>query len=394
MGLESQFTQRTKSLEPVEIREVIDMIQGRETIPLAAGWPSPESFPVDHLEELISDAFREDGREMLQYGSTRGLPRLRDAIAERLSNQMDMAVTADEVLVTAGSQQGLYLLSRAFVDDATDVVVGAPTYVAALTAFRTYLDPAFHSVPLDDAGLDVDQLDRLAREENIDVLYTVPTFQNPSGVTMTEDRREQIVELAREHDVLIVEDQPYEELRFAGNAVPSIYSMAPERTVYLGTFSKILAPGFRLGWIVADEAVIRKLELIKQPVDLQSNNFGQHVAARYLNSGVIDEQVAKIQTLYRERRDVAVTALENSMPSDVVWTEPDGGMFLWLTLSEGVDTKEMLPMAVDEGVAYIPGGPFYATDPKLNTLRLNYTFVGPDALETGIERLATTIEQY
>lgn len=394
MDYDEYFTPRTRALRPVEIREVASLVQGRDVVSLAAGWPSPESFPVELLDELVGDAMAEAGREMLQYGSTVGLQSLRESLAARTAERTGVDVAAENVLVTAGSQQGLYLLSRAFVDDGTEIAVGAPTYVAALTAFGSYREPALLEVSLDDDGLDVARLEDLLDDHDPRFVYAVPTFQNPTGVTMSAERRRRLAELAREHDFLVVEDGPYDDLCFEGEPPAPIYGAAPERTVYLGTFSKVLAPGLRIGWLVAPADVVRKLELVKQPVDLHANTFGQHVAVRYLASGAIDDQVAHIRELYRRRRDVALEALAASMPDGVEWTRPAGGMFVWVTLPSGYDARAMLPTAVDEGVAYVPGGPFYAGDGAPNTLRLTYSFADEGDLRTGIERLAETVREH
>lgn len=394
MNVEDYLTPRAAATEPVEIRKVVDLIRGRDVVPLAAGWPNPESFPVEALDEIVRTGLQEHGGTMLQYGGTRGNPALRSAIADRLAATADIDATAEEILVTAGSQQGLYLLSRALVEDGDSIAVGAPTYVAALTAFTSLIDPDIVSVPLDEEGLDLDRLETRVRDTPVEFVYVVPTFQNPTGITMSVARRERLVELAHEHDFLVIEDQPYAELSYGESPPRPIASLDRERVIYLGTFSKVLAPGLRIGWVLAPPELIDTLELLKQPVDITTSSFSQYVAERYLQSGAIDEQLRATIELYERKRDVVLEALAETMPPDVDWTAPSGGMFVWLTLPDGIDATAMLPDAVEEGVAYIPGSAFYANEPRDDTLRLNFTFAADDELGAGVRALARTIEGY
>ncbi len=391
---ERHLAGRARDLEPVGIRKVVDMIDGEDAIPLAAGWPNPESFPLEDMSELIQGSLEERGDEMLQYGVTQGVERLREQIAHRLGSKFNVDARAGEVMITSGSQQGLYLLSRALLEDGDTVVAGAPTYAAALSAFESLNRTEYSNVPIDEDGLDIDRLEAVVEDESPAFVYTVPTYQNPTGITMSESRRERLVELAHEHDFLIVEDNPYSELSFETAPPDPISSIDRERTIYLGTFSKVLAPGFRVGWIVAPEEIIETLELLKQPNDLHTSSFSQYAAADYLQSGVIDEQIERISDLYVEKRDIALRSLADTMPEYVDWTRPGGGMFLWLTLPDRFDTEALLAEAVDNGVAYIPGHAFYATDPQYNTIRINYTYVDDDTLREGIELLAQTIRQH
>jgi len=385
---------RAQQLEPVEIRKVVDLIQGEDAIPLAAGWPNPKSFPVTEIGDLVQDGLDEYGAEMLQYGVTRGNERLRTAIADRLETRFNVTARPEEIMITSGSQQALYLLSRALLEDDDLVVTGAPTYVAALSAFEALIDPEYLTVSLDEDGLELDQLESALEDRSPAFVYVVPTFQNPTGITMSASRRQRLVKLAHDHDFLIIEDTPYAELSFEAEPPAPIASLDRDRTIHLGSFSKILAPGFRVGWMVAPEELLETIELLKQPNDLHTSTFSQHVATVFLTSGLVDDQIERITESYASKRDLALETLDATMPHFVNWTQPGGGMFLWLTLPSRFDAEAMLTDAIDDGVAYIPGHAFYAVDAQYNTIRINYTYVNDEQLEEGIDRLATTIRRF
>ncbi len=302
-----------------------------------------------------------------------------------------------EIMMVAGSQQALDLVGRTFINPGDLVVVEGPTYLAAINAFK-YYEPEFISIPMDHDGMRVDILEEKLRElkaqgKKVKFVYTVSTFQNPMGVTMSVERRERLVELAREYDFLIVEDGPYSELRYSGEPVPPIKHFDHEgRVIYLGTFSKILAPGFRLGWVAAHPHFIRKMEIAKQAVDLCTNTLAQVIAWKYVEDGYLDRHIPRIVEFYRPRRDAMLEALEEYMPEGVEWTKPDGGMFIWVTLPEGIDTKLMMEKAVAKGVAYVPGEAFFAHRDVKNTMRLNFTYVPEEKIREGVKRLAEVIE--
>lgn len=393
MEYEKYFSDTANELEASEIREILSVVKSGDIISMAGGMPNPKSFPVDMIDELTSKALNERGTEMLQYGTTMGYEGLREQISERMKNKYNVDLGTEQIMITAGSQQGLFLLGRAFVNEGEDVAVGAPTYLAALTAFKNF-KPNYVNIPLDEDGMDVDGLEKKL-ENGMDpkFVYVIPTFQNPTGVTMNEERREKLVSLAEEHDFLIMEDGPYNELRYEGDDVDPIISYDNAgRTIFLGTFSKIFAPGFRLGWVAGDEGFIRKMEIIKQSLDLCTNVVSQYIAYEYMKTGKIDEQIEKIKDLYKPKQKVLIDSLEEYMPSGIEWTVPKGGMFSWVTLPEGLDTEEMFDEAIDNDVAYVPGHAFYANNPKKNTMRLNYTYVEDEQIEEGVKRIAKTIK--
>lgn len=392
MEYERHYSEAVSTLEPIEIREVMASISGRDVVSLAAGWPNPAAFPVEEIGSIVDDLLAEEGGAALQYGSSRGLDGLRAAVARYLHERHGAAVGPENVVVTAGSQQGLFLAARALADPGDEVAVGAPTYVAALTAFRTLGDPSFVTVPLDDDGMRTDALEAALAEADPSVVYVVPTFQNPTGTTMSAERRERLLELAEAHDFLVVEDQPYAELRYGADVPPPLVSMDDRRVLHLGTLSKVLAPGLRVGWVVGPEPVVETLEVLRQPMDIHASSLSQAVAREFLATDAIDGQIEALRSLYRPKRDRMLDALAAEMPGGVEWTRPDGGMFVWLTLPDGVDATALLADAVERGVAFVPGSAFYADRGASNDLRLNFTYVSDGEIDAGIALLADAID--
>ena len=390
MDYDEYYSPSTRALGPSAIREVIEMVAGKELVSLGAGWPNPECFPTETIDELTTASLADRGNSMLQYGQTPGYEPLRKGVADRLVETFNLDVTADNILISCGSQQALYMLGQTFLNDGDEIVIGAPTYVAAMSAFEAAADPEYIDVPVDEKGLDVDALEDQIEDRDPTFVYTVPTFQNPSGTTMPRDRRQRLVELAEEHDFLIVEDQPYQELRYEGSHVDPIATHGPERTIFLSTFSKILAPGFRVGWLAAPEPIHGKVAFIKEAIDLHTSSFSQHIAHEYVASGAMTEQIDVINDVYDRKRGVILDTLADEMPPEVEWTRPEGGMFVWMTYPEDIDTKEMLVDASDNGVAYVPGFAFYPNEPRHNRLRLNFTLAEDEDLQVGVERLAET----
>ncbi|AFK21876.1 PLP-dependent aminotransferase family protein [Pyrococcus sp. ST04] len=398
LNFEAYFSEKALKMKASEIRELLKLVETSDVISLAGGLPNPKTFPVDIIDEILDEVMREHADKALQYGTTKGFTPLRLAIAEWLRKRYNIPTSKVDILVTSGSQQALDLIGRVFLNPGDIVVVEAPTYLAALQAFGFY-EPTYIQIPLDEEGMKTEVLEEKLRKlksegKKVKLVYTVPTFQNPAGVTMSEERRKHLLELASEYDFIIVEDDPYGELRYSGKPVTKIKALDTEgRVLYLGTFSKILAPGFRLGWIAGEPHFIRKLEIAKQSVDLCTNAFGQVVAWRYLEGGYLEKHIPKIIEFYRPRRDAMLEALEEYMPDGITWTKPDGGMFVWVTLPEKIDTKVMLEKAISKGVAYVPGEAFYAHRDVKNTMRLNFTYVDEEQIREGVKRLAETIKE-
>ena len=356
------------------VREIFRKVDLSEICSFAGGYPAAVTFPMDQIPGLAARVLEKYGTKPLQYGATQGVPELREVIAKRYG------VPVSQVQITTSSQQGIDVCSRVFLDPGDIVLANNPVYLGALQSFRAYRAEV---KPIVIPGAD--------RESNIKFIYVIPDFNNPSGKTMTLEEREEVVRIARELDCLIVEDSPYRELRYSGKPVKTIRELAPERTLHLGSFSKIFAPGFRLGWIIGPEPLLEQIFVCKQCLDLCPPVLDQYMAAEFMASGALDANLVKTIAEYRRRRDLMVGLLEKYMPEGVSWTYPEGGLFLWLTLPECVDTVAMYDEALSKGVAYVAGSFFYTDGSHRNTMRLNFSFVEESKMEPGIKLLASVI---
>lgn len=363
------------------VREIFKRVKLDEIYSFAGGYPHSSTFPMEDIRELSSLVIDRYGAKAFQYGATQGVPELREALAARYS------VPVDRVQISTSSQQGIDVCTRVLVDPGDVVLCSAPTYLGALQSFRSYRADVRS---LDFNAPDVEQrLEAIVSGGGrIKFCYLIPDFQNPSGETMGLDSRRRMVDLARRFDFLIVEDSPYRELRYEGESVPTIYGLAPERTIHLGSFSKIFAPGFRLGWIIADPALLDSIYVCKQSLDLCPPVFDQYLAAEFLSSGRLDANLVRSKELYRSKRDHLLSLLERYMPAGVSWTRPEGGLFLFLTLPEGFDSVAFYDRALDAGVAYVAGSFFYADGSGRNTMRLNFSFLATERMEEGIRILS------
>ncbi|GGN85233.1 aminotransferase [Streptomyces albiflavescens] len=370
------------------VRDILAVTARPEVINFAGGLPAPELFDAEGIAAAYRDVLAEVPERALQYATTEGEPGLRAALAERTSRR-GLATGADEILVTTGSQQALSLLATALLEPGDAVLVEDPCYLAALQAFRL-AGARVIAVPGDADGIDPRALEELVTRERPKLLYTVPTFQNPTGRTMAAERRAAVAAVAARCGVWIVEDDPYGELRFEGERVPWIasYDGAGDRTVLLGSFSKVMAPGMRLGWLRAPAALRRACAVAKQAADLHTPTVNQLAAARYLTDRDLDAHVARVAGVYRERRDAMLAGIADALPAGSTWTRPEGGMFLWARLPESYDTTALLPRVVKQDVAYVPGAPFYAGEPDPATLRLCFVTQTPDEIAEGLRRLA------
>lgn len=387
MNWSESFAQRTHNMKPSAIREILKLTQRSQVISFAGGLPAPNLFPVTRLREAADTVLAEHGSEALQYSTTEGYAPLRDWIASGFKG-----VTAENVQIVSGSQQGLDLVAKIFFDPGDKVVVAAPTYMGALRAFDAY-EVRYLSVATDEEGIVPDSLER-ALKQSPKMVYVIPNFDNPKGTTMSLARRKPLVELARKYGVPIYEDNPYGELRFEGEDLPHLYDLAPDVVIYAGTFSKIMVPGFRLAWLIADPLVLTPLVRAKQAADLHTASYTQMIAFEVSKDGFMDQQVAKTRNYYKEQRDLMLTALERNSPDFVSWTRPKGGMFLWCTLAKEMNATEIAYDAVKQGVAYVPGETFYANDAALNTLRLSYSVATPEQISEGIGSLGKLFEKH
>ncbi|HET6316463.1 MAG TPA: PLP-dependent aminotransferase family protein [Chloroflexota bacterium] len=386
------YAERTERMRASDIREILKVTAQPDVISLAGGLPAPELFPVDEYRRAFEWVLETDGAQALQYGPSEGYRPLREVLAQRLT-RFGMPSGADDVLITNGSQQALDLLGKVFLDPGDAVLVERPTYLGALQAFNQY-QPTYVAVSMDEDGMQVDQVERAlqSKHHRIKLIYALPNFQNPTGRSMSLERRAQLVELARRFGVPVVEDDPYGELRYEGEHLPTLKSLDRDGLViYLGTFSKILAPGFRLGWIVAGPEVLETLLHAKQPSDLHTGMAQQMATWQVARDGFVDSHVEHIKAFYRERRDVMLRALEEHFPSDAHFTRPAGGLFVWAELPSFIDTRELLQDAVREKVAFVPGQGFHSDHSGTNTMRLNFSNVPPELLREGIRRLGHAI---
>jgi DNA-binding transcriptional MocR family regulator len=386
------LAKRMDRLKASDIREILKVTQRPEVISFAGGLPAPEFFPGEALAELTRDLLARDGQRALQYSTTEGHPPLREHIARRLNAHWGTRHQADEVLVTTGSQQGLDLIGKLLLDEGDTVLCESPTYLGAISAWNVF-NPTWVEVPTDDAGMDLDALeDRLRRSGRAKLIYAVPNFQNPTGRTWSLERRQGLMALATRHGIPVVEDNPYGELRFQGESLPSLKSFDPDGWVIgLGTFSKVFCPGMRLAWLTADRAAYEKLVILKQGTDLHSSTLHQMQMSRYLDEHDLDQDVARIIEVYRERRTAMVAALESELPAGVRFTRPDGGLFLWLELPERLSARTLLEACLRRNLAFVPGGAFFPNGGHENTLRLNYSNMPVARIEEGVRRLAAAI---
>ncbi|MEU9283860.1 PLP-dependent aminotransferase family protein [Streptomyces sp. NPDC048275] len=379
---------RATSIGGSPVRDILAVTARPEVINFAGGLPAPELFDTEGIAAAYRDVLADEPERALQYSTTEGEPVLRAALAGRTTAR-GLATDADDVLVTTGSQQALSLLATALVEPGDTVLVESPCYLAALQAFA-FAGARIVAVPGDEDGIDPDALDELVARERPKLLYTVPTFQNPTGRTLPGERRAAVARVAALRGLWIVEDDPYGELRFSGERVPWIasYDGAGDRTVLLGSFSKVMAPGMRLGWLRAPAALRRACAVAKQAADLHTPTVNQLAAARYLADRDLDAHVARVAGVYRERRDAMLAGIGDALPVGSTWTRPEGGMFLWARLPEPYDTTALLRGVVEQGVAYVPGAPFYASAPDPATLRLCFVTQTPEEIGEGLRRLA------
>ncbi|MDL4773464.1 PLP-dependent aminotransferase family protein [Actinomadura xylanilytica] len=381
---------------PSEIRALFSVVSRPEIVSLAGGAPYVSALPLDVIGDMIGELVAGKGAEVLQYGPAQGDVHLRERICEVMALE-GVQASADDVVVTVGAQQALDLVTKIFVDPGDVVLAEAPSYVGALGTFAAYQADVVH-VPLDEAGLVPaalrETLERLGKEgRRVKFLYTVPTFQNPAGVTLTTARRAQILEICAAHDVLVIEDNPYGLLGFDHEPMRALRADDADRVIYLGSFSKTIASGLRVGWVLAPHAVRAKLVLAAESAILCPSNFSQLAVREYLATQPWQEQIKDFRELYRERRDTMLEALDQLMPDGCTWTRPAGGFFVWLTLPEGLDSKAMAPRAIAERVAYVPGTGFYADGGGHRQMRLSYCFPEPHRIREGVRRLAGVIEQ-
>lgn len=383
----NKFSKDTESFFRSPVRDIFKKVDLNSIYSFAGGYPSAETFPLEEIGKTVTEVIEKYGSKAFQYGATQGVSELREAVAERCG------VPVERVQITSSSQQGIDVCTRVLVDPGDVVLTSNPTYLGALQSFCSYradVRGVDHSSDLEVLRSNYEKTIMQVKAEGkaVKFLYMIPDFQNPSGETLTLEERGILVELAQEHDFLIVEDSPYRELRYEGESVPTMYSLDPDRVIHLGSFSKIFAPGFRLGWAIAHPDILDKIYVCKQSLDLCPPILDQYVAAEFLRSGRLDANLRKSIALYKGKRDLLLSLLETYMPEGVKWTRPEGGLFLFLTLPEGFDAVKFYDKALEAGVAYVAGEFFYPDRRGKNTMRLNFSFMSPERMTEGLKLLA------
>lgn len=386
--IEWKFSDRAEQLQSSAIREILKVTMRPEVISFAGGLPSPETFPVERMRAAFDKVLTQQGKSALQYGPTDGYAPLREFLADSLSTS-DSKILPDQIMMVSGSQQGLDLLGKVLVDEGSKVLVETPSYLGALQAFSLYR-PQFESVDTDDHGLIPASV--AAKGAGARLMYALPNFQNPTGRTLSVERRYELVETCARMGIPLVEDNPYGDLCYSGEPLPKMLNMNPGGVIYMGSFSKVLTPGIRLGYVVGPTPLIRKLEQAKQAADLHTAQLTQMVVYEVIKDGFLSEHIPTIRTLYAKQCNAMLEAMSKHFPESVRWTKPEGGMFIWVTLPKHMDSKQLLDEAIQQNVAFVPGGPFYANNPEKNTLRLSFVTVSPERINEGIEKLGKLIK--
>ena len=388
-----KFADRMNLLKGSEIRELLALTAKPEVISFAGGMPAPELFPIEGVKAAACAVLDEMGQKAMQYAPTEGYIPLREQIVKRMDERLHIKTDIDHVLITSGSQQGLDFSARVFLNPGDVILVESPSYVGALNAFNA-CEPTYVEVPTDDYGMIPEELERiLETTENVKLIYVIPDFQNPSGKTWSMKRREHFMELVNKYEIPVIEDNPYGDLRFEGEYLPSLKSMdTKDLVIFLGTLSKVFCPGLRIGWVCAPAAVLAKYNFVKQGADLQSSTIDQLIAAQFLDDNDLDAHVEKIKAVYVKRRDAMLKTMEETFPKEVKFTHPEGGLFTWCVLPEYMDAKVIAPQCLEKNVAYVPGGSFFPNGGKENHFRLNYSCMPEERIVEGITKIAEVLK--
>ncbi len=390
VNIQNTLSANAKSMRRSAIRDLLSVANRPEVISFAGGFPNASTFPIEDLKEIMQEVLETEGTSALQYGATEGNNKLREQIAKRYIAK-GLNITKDNVLITTSSQQAIDLTTKIFIDPGDTIVCGLPSYLGALQSFWSY-----QAQPVGikkDEELETVVKALIATGKKPKFIYTIPDFQNPSGITMNLEQRKYVLSIAKKYDLLVIEDSPYRELRFDGEEQPVMYSLDHERVILFGTFSKTFLPGFRIGWVIAPLEIIDRLVVAKQSTDLCTPVFDQAVAAKYLEKGLFEKNLKLTIDLYREKRNHMLACFEKYMPKGVEWTKPEGGLFLFVTLPEGYDSKELFNVAIKENVAFVIGEAFHCDGSGKNTMRINFSFMDAEKTEEGVKRLAKAIEK-
>lgn len=388
----NKFSERMNGMKASDIRELLKLTARPEVISFAGGMPAPELFPVEEINAAFNAVMADNGKTALQYGQTEGWAPLRQQIADRMEKINSIKTDPSDVILTAGSQQGLDFCGKLFLNPGDVVIMESPSYLGAINAFNAY-QPTYVEIPTDDNGMIMEELEKvLATTENVKLIYVIPDFQNPSGRTWPLERRQKFMEIVNKYEVNVIEDNPYGDLRFRGEFLPALKSLDTKGLVlYFGTFSKILSPGFRIGWICANDAIMEKLNLIAQAAVLQTATVNAMVVSKYLEMYDIDGHIAKILPVYKHRCELMISTMKETFPPEAKFTDPEGGLFTWVELPEYVNTRDLAAKALEQNVAFVPGSGFYPNGGNNHCMRLNYSGQSDERIVEGVNRLAALI---
>lgn len=392
--MEYKFAERMSGMQASAVREILKVTQRPEVISFAGGLPAPELFPVEEISKVCTEVCATEGRKVLQYATTEGRPTLRAKIAARMNRNYKTSLTADNILITTGSQQNLDMAGKIFLDKGDVVLMESPTYLAAINAFKAY-QPEFKEVPTDDKGMIPEELDKiLAATPNVKLIYVIPDFQNPTGICWSLERRKAFMEVVSKYEIPVLEDNPYGELRYEGVTLPSLQSLDTKELVMdMGTFSKTFCPGLRIGWLAAPVKLMKEFVKVKQSADLHTSAFDQAIIDRYMDEYSLDEHVREINKLYKHRRDLLLNTMKETFTDGTTWTHPEGGLFLWLTFPEGVSARKVFDKCIEKKVAGVLGEFFYPNAKNDRHMRINYSNMPDDRIIEGVRRMAEALKE-
>jgi 2-aminoadipate transaminase len=390
--MDELFAKRTEGVPQSFIREILKLTQSKEVISFAGGLPNPAFFPVKEVSDAAVKVLEKDGRSVLQYSNTEGYPPLREYISEYYRQRKNLKIPVEDIMITSGSQQATALTCMVLLNKGENVVIERPAYLGAIQSI-SFFEPVFRPIELLEDGIDIEALEYVYSNFPVKLFYSVPNFQNPTGITYSVENRKQIGEILSKHNSVFIEDDPYFEIKFKDVDIPSIKTFCENNVLLNGSFSKMVAPGFRLGWVCAQKNIMEKLNIAKQAADLHSSYFAQRVMHQFLADNDIEIHLRKIRSSYAKQKDAMINAMAKYFPPEVKYTKPDGGMFLWVTLPEHLSSRVLLPLALKENVAFVPGDPFFSDGTGQNTMRLNFTNSSEERIEEGIKRLANVMKQ-
>ena len=390
--MNSIFSDRISDVPKSFIREILKVAVDKEVISFAGGLPNRDLFPIEELKKATELVFEKTGPAALQYSGSEGVIELREFISRRYQQKLSLTIPVENIMITSGSQQGLDLLGKTFLNEGDDIIIEEPGYLGAIQAFSVYKS-RFNPVKVHDEGMDIDALKNVFPGRNPKLIYTVPNFQNPSGISYSEENRKEVAGILQNKKIFLIEDDPYGDLRYTGQPKSSFKQFLPDKTILLGSFSKTVVPGFRLGWIVAADEIYDKLLIAKQASDLHTNQFAQCVLAEYLATGKFDDHVETIKKVYSSNREAMILSIKKHFPAGVKYTLPEGGMFLWASLPNNISSMKLFNIAIENKVAFVPGHPFYVGKTETNTLRLNFSNVDETEIEIGIARLGKALKE-